>query len=125
MASIFDDFNPDSREIGNTGLHMLDADTSYDESGKGYRTQGIQAFEVDKLTPEGLSEGQLGGEIATDETVRAINAMGYTNPIFSDEKDATGNRTIIDYQDDAGRSWRREQAASRMAPLGAGWGLLF
>jgi hypothetical protein len=121
MASIFDDLSPDSREIGNSGLYMYDADTSYDEKGQGYRTQGIQAFEVDKLTPEGLVEGQLGGQIATDETVRAINAMGYTNPVFSDEMDVTGKRIITDYTDDAGRSWRREQAASSMAPVGAGY----
>lgn len=121
MASIFDDLSPDSREVGNTGLHMYDADTSYDEKGQGYRTQGIQAFEVDKLTPEGLVEGELGGQIATDETVRALNAMGYTNPVFSDEKDVTGKRIIVDYTDNAGRSWRREQAASSMAPVGAGY----
>lgn len=121
MASIFDDFKIDSRAIGDSGLHLYDADTAYDDEGQGYRNRGIQAFEVDKLTPEGLVEGQLGGQIATDETVRVMNKMGFVNPVFSDEKDDTGSRIITDYTDDSGRSWNREAAASRMAPVGAGY----
>jgi len=111
MASIFDDMpstdkNPNA--LGSTGYSFYDADTLYDADGKGYRLQGVNALEVDRLG----KEGEIGGDLTTEQAVRLANDLGYTEVHKTGEFDVTGKREIVDLRDKSGRSFRRQLAAS-------------
>lgn len=115
MSNIFDsvlvDQSPDA--LGDTGLEFYDADTLYDSEGQGYRLKGVNAFEVDRLG----KEGQVGGQLSKEQVVKLANEMGYTNVVETGETDTTTKRKMVDLQDDSGRSFARELAASGMAPI--------
>jgi hypothetical protein len=117
MASIFDDMPDNPNALGDTGYSFYDADTLYDGEGQGYRIYGVNALEVGTLG----KEGQVGGDLSTEQAVRLANDLGYTNVVKLGKVDATGTREMIDLRDAQGRSFSRELAASGMAPVMQGF----
>lgn len=117
MASIFDDMPDNPNALGDTGLSFYDADTLYDEEGKGYRLYGVNALEVGTLG----KDGQVGGDLTTEQAVRLANDLGYTNVVKLGQADTTGSREMIDLRDAQGRSFSRELAASGLAPVMQGF----
>ena len=116
MSNIFDSVleekSPDA--LGDTGMVFYDADTLYDSEGQGYRLKGVNAFEVDQLG----KDGQIGGQLSKEQVVKLANELGYTNVVETGDYDTTGGkRKMVDLQDNAGRSFSRELAASGMAPI--------
>jgi len=69
----------EGKVIKNTTNRMVDADTEYDESGKGFRYSGFDAPEVGHLDPKTLqySPGEAGGQEITDLTRSIIEKEGY------------------------------------------------
>lgn len=115
MSNIFNSVLEDTsaNALGDTGLEFYDADTLYDQNGQGYRLKGVNAFEVDRLG----KEGEVGGQLAKEQAVKLANDLGYTTVVDLGEMDTTGKRKMIDLQDNRGRSFARELAASGMAPI--------
>ena len=117
MSSIFDNLSDSPRQLGASGLTFYDADTLYDSEGQGYRLKGVNALEVSTFG----KEGEVGGQLSLDKISQLANEMGYTNVVQLGEKDTTGNREMIDLQDDQGRSFVRELAASGITRVQEGF----
>lgn len=118
MASIFDDLPTNPTQLGDTDYAFYDADTLYDSQGQGYRLWGVNAREVGTLG----KEGQLGGDLTTEQAVKLANDLGFTNVVKLGEKDTTGGgREMIDLRDAQGRSFSRELASSGLAPAMPGF----
>lgn len=120
MESIFSTLIDDPKagsELGQSGLTFYDADTLYDAEGKGYRLKGVNAPEIDSPN----KEGQVGGRFSRDQVIRLANEQGFTNVVKLGETDSTGNREMIDLQDNQGRSFSRELAASGMFRIQEGF----
>lgn len=117
MSSIFDNLSDSMSQLGSSDLSFYDADTLYDSSGQGYRLKGVNALEVDTFG----KEGEIGGQLTLEQVSRLANEKGYTNVVKLGEKDSTGNREMIDLQDDQGRSFARELAASGIARVQEGF----
>ena len=85
-------------------LTMHDADTLYSEKGLGNRIVGINAAEVDKITPVGgFSAGSQLGNVQTQVSNDLMNEYGFNRKIVKG-KDAFG-RQLIDIQNKQGESW--------------------
>ena len=122
MASIFDDLAPKSatNQLADTDFHFYDADTLVDKEGSRFRIQGVDALEVGRYDHEGKEvRGEIGGELTTEQAVKLANDLGFDRVVKTGKKDETGSREVVDLQDAAGRSFRRQLAASGLTQADA------
>jgi hypothetical protein len=117
MASIFDDLPTNPNQLQGTDFAFYDADTLYDGEGQGYRLQGINALETDKIG----KSGEVGGDLTTEQAVKLANELGFTNVVKLGRKDSTGSREMVDLRDAQGRSFSTMAAASGLAQPMAGF----
>ena len=105
---------------GSDGVSFVDADTVRDATGQTYRLPGISAPEVAHFTGTGLSAGEVGGAMTTEQVNRLANSMGFTNlkPQLDENgepvRDAGGNRIMADLYDDQGRAFSKMLVQERI-----------
>lgn len=103
------------------GYTFIDADT-LEKDGQLYRIQGYDAPEITRFTETGellqtgskTHTGTAGGGMATAVIPALAQKQGFTNPVplfnknGSPQMDATGNRQMIDLQNENGQSFTTE-----------------
>ena len=95
----------------NSTHSFIDADTLRGSDGEKYRIQGMDAPEISKVFEGQFGGGTAGGMEATSALQRLAREQGFTNVVELDQKDPFG-RTMVDLQDDKGRSFTSEVIAS-------------
>ena len=107
----------DSRISG--GGRLIDADTAQTEEGVRVRFPNVNAREVDTFDPaKGLfKKGEQGGDLQKAITKLAMERQGFNQPILTNKKDLSGERTIGDFGDGKGSTITNYQIENNLVDL--------